>query len=137
MQANRPRGTSPELALQLALKRARLRFLTDAAPEAELKCKADIVFRKARVCVFVDGCYWHGCPRHFALPKTNSAWWLEKVTDNKLRDRRKRAALRRFGWVVIRVWECELTAKRIDRTMTRIISVLGTRATVSRKTTVR
>jgi DNA mismatch endonuclease (patch repair protein) len=71
-------------------------------------CKADIVFRRAGLCVFVDGCYWHGCPKHFRTPKVNAAWWNEKIADNRSRDRRKTAALRRRGWTVIRIWEHEL-----------------------------
>jgi DNA mismatch endonuclease (patch repair protein) len=124
MQANRSRGTRPELVLQLALRRAGLRFQTDVAPEPALRCKADFVFRKVRVCVFVDGCYWHGCPRHFALPKTNAAWWLEKIADNQRRDRQKRAQLRKLGWTVIRVWECALTPQRTRRTSARIVRAI-------------
>ena len=121
MQANRPRGTKPELAVRMALKQVGLRFRTDIAPEASLKCKADFVFRKAGVCIFVDGCYWHGCPRHFVPPKTNFAWWREKIADNRRRDRHKRIQLRKMGWTVIRIWECALTPQRIERTTSRVI----------------
>ena len=55
--------------------------------------------------MFVDGCYWHGCPRHFAVPKQNSAWWTEKIDDNRTRDVRRTAELRDRGWMVIRLWE--------------------------------
>ena len=121
MQANRSRGTKPELALGTALKQVGLRFRTDIAPEASLKCKADFVFRKVGVCIFVDGCYWHGCPRHFVLPKTNTAWWQEKIADNRRRDRHRRVQLRKMGWTVIRIWECALTPRRIGRTISRVI----------------
>jgi DNA mismatch endonuclease, patch repair protein len=126
MQANRSRGTKPEIALRRALKQVGLRFSTDVAPKVSLKCKADFVFRKAAICIFVDGCFWHGCPRHFAPPKTNTAWWQEKIADNRRRDRNKRVQLRKLGWTVMRVWECELTAHRIRQTTARIVrTVVG------------
>src|SRR4051794_13269539 len=71
MRAIPSRDTAPEIALRKALHRNGLRFRVDVAPVSELRCKADIVFRSARVCVFVDGCFWHGCPDHFSLPKAN------------------------------------------------------------------
>lgn len=125
MQANRSTGTKPELALSAALRRQGLSFRKGVAPDPSLKCKADLIFASARVCVFVDGCYWHGCPRHFKLPKTNARWWKRKVIDNQLRDRRKRVALRRRGWTVIRVWECNTTTeKKLKQTVNRIYRVL-------------
>lgn len=109
MQANRSRDTNPEIQLRAALHRTGLRFRKDARALARVRCaKADIVFPRAKVCVFVDGCFWHGCPKHFAAPKTNRAWWSEKIADNRLRDRRKTRQLRRAGWTVLRFWEHEL-----------------------------
>jgi DNA mismatch endonuclease (patch repair protein) len=65
----------------------------------------DIVFTRARIAVFVDGCYWHGCPKHASIPKTNTQWWLEKFRENKARDRRKDRELRRAGWLPLHIWE--------------------------------
>jgi DNA mismatch endonuclease (patch repair protein) len=69
--------------------------------------RADIVFVGARVAVFVDGCFWHGCPDHCVRPKANAAWWREKIATNRRRDAETNAALSRLGWCVIRVWEHE------------------------------
>ena len=70
------------------------------------------MFRRPRVCVFVDGCFWHGCPRHFRLPKTNSEWWAEKIRDNMERDVRKTGELQDRGWEVIRVWEHDVAGSQ-------------------------
>ena len=120
MQANRSVDTSLERLLRSALHCRGLRFRKHANVDASLKCRADVVFRQARVCVFVDGCYWHGCPKHFRPPKTNTAWWREKITDNRRRDRNKSAALERRGWTVIRIWEHELSPKQISKFVDRI-----------------
>ena len=68
----------------------------------------DLVFRSERVVVFIDGCYWHGCPKCGHIPKTNATYWRQKITRNTTRDRRNRATLRRAGYSVIRIWEHEL-----------------------------
>jgi DNA mismatch endonuclease, patch repair protein len=72
----------------------------------------DFVFRTSRVCVFVDGCFWHGCPRCYRRPKSNQEFWDAKVRGNVLRDRRVNRALRQGGWRVVRVWEHELTKRK-------------------------
>jgi len=105
MQANVGRETGIEQTLRCALHRNGLRFRKDAAPVCALRCKADIVFTRFKVCVFVDGCFWHGCPKHFRPPKANRAWWLEKIRDNRARDRRQSALLAYHGWTVLRFWE--------------------------------
>jgi len=73
-----------------------------------LRVKPDFVFRKARVTVFVDGCFWHGCPRHATWPANRAAWWRRKIKGNQTRDRLVNRTLRRAGWRVIRIWEHEL-----------------------------
>lgn len=70
--------------------------------------KPDFIFRKQRVAVFVDGCFWHGCPRHGTKPASNRAFWRKKFTANKARDQRVSRELRRQGWCVLRIWEHEL-----------------------------
>lgn len=73
-----------------------------------LRVRPDFVFRKERVAVFVDGCFWHGCPKHCRMPAGNRAFWRKKLTANRERDRRVNRELRRAGWRVVRIWEHEL-----------------------------
>jgi DNA mismatch endonuclease (patch repair protein) len=80
----------------------------------------DFVFRAAKLALFVDGCFWHGCPRHSSMPVNNRAYWLPKLARNKARDRAVTRTLRAAGWRVLRVWECGLTAKRQAATLRRI-----------------
>jgi len=95
---------------------------TSAKNRSTGKVKPDFVFPRLRVAVFVDGCFWHGCPKHGTSPKTRASFWLAKITGNKARDRRVNSALRKRGWTVIRIWEHELSrkneAKLIQRLMT-------------------
>jgi DNA mismatch endonuclease (patch repair protein) len=87
--------------------------------------KPDFVFRARKVAVFVDGCFWHGCPRHGRTPKTRIAFWTAKLARNAQRDRIVTRTLRRSGWRVVRVWECGLSCKRAIRTMARIAGALS------------
>ena len=70
--------------------------------------KPDFIFRKERLAVFVDGCFWHSCPTHGTVPATRRAFWIKKFAGNKARDRRVNRELRRLGWRVLRLWEHEL-----------------------------
>jgi len=107
MLANRGRDTAPELRIRSLVHRFGLRFRVDTRPLPLLRRTADLVFRPVKVAVFVDGCYWHGCPEHFVQPKTNSEFWKEKIGRNIERDRDTDSMLRDAGWTVIRVWEHE------------------------------
>ena len=69
------------------------------------RVKPDFVFRQVRLALFVDGCFWHGCPKHATKPRNNAAFWKKKLAGNKTRDRLVNRALRRAGWKVVRVWE--------------------------------
>ena len=111
------RGT--ELAL-IALFRAH--GLTGWRRRQAVFGKPDFVFRARKVAVFVDGCFWHGCPRHGTRPKTNASFWSEKIRKNKARDRLVNATLRRSGWKVVRVWEHELRRKNAARLAARLQS---------------
>ena len=91
----------------------------------ELFGKPDFVFRKERVAVFVDGCFWHGCPVHGRIPKTNKKFWREKITRNMARDRKVSRTLRGLGWSVLRVWEHALATKTTPATIRRILRALG------------
>ena len=120
MQANRGRDTSPELALRRLLHAAGLRYRIHSQPLRGVRRRADVVFGPARVAVFVDGCFWHGCPEHGTLPKTNSDYWVPKLERNVERDRETDGLLRAAGWVSIRVWEHEdpqVASRRIVRTV--------------------
>lgn len=82
--------------------------------KSKLLGKPDFVFRRARVAVFVDGCFWHGCPTHCRLPTTRRAYWTNKIAKNMRRDRNIRAALRRGGWTVWRFWEHEIRSPSVE-----------------------
>lgn len=107
MQAAKPRDTAPEKALRSALHSKGLRFRIDQKPIKELNRKADIVFRSVKVAVFVDGCFWHGCPIHGTQAKTNAEFWKNKIEQNQVRDLDTNEQLKKAGWRVVRVWEHE------------------------------
>ena len=107
MQGNRSRDTKPELALRSLLHRRGLRYRVAARPLPDVRRTADIVFTRARVAVFVDGCFWHCCPRHYRQPGSNVDYWRGKARRNVERDRETDAMLCAAGWAVVRVWEHE------------------------------
>ena len=122
----------PERTLRKAFTKAGLQFAQNVRPIQGMRCTADFLFPSGQLCVFVDGCFWHGCPRHFTPPKRNRSWWKEKIEDNKARDKRQRSSLRLAGWRVIRVWEHDLV--KIGRVLSRIRRAL-THDRSERKTT--
>ncbi|MCX4519995.1 very short patch repair endonuclease [Streptomyces anulatus] len=105
MQANRGRDTGPELALRSLLYAAGLRYRVNTRPLPELRRTADVVFPRERVAVFVDGCFWHGCPEHSRPAKANARAWSAKIEGNRARDAETNALLRSAEWTVLRVWE--------------------------------
>lgn len=108
MRANRSRDTGPERAIRAALHRDGLRFRKDLRFLANGRLvRPDVVFTRARVAVFVDGCYWHRCPIHATDPKSNAEFWRAKFARNVARDRCDDQALRTAGWTVLRFWEHE------------------------------
>ena len=120
MRGNRKRDTRPELAVRRIVHGRGLRYRVAARPLADRRWTADLVFRRARVAVFIDGCYWHGCPDHFSPPSTNKGYWGPKIAGNRARDAEVDAALRAAGWSVVRAWEHEDprdVAERVDRTV--------------------
>lgn len=84
----------------------------------------DFVWYRQRVALFVDGCFWHGCPRHRSMPTSRVEYWSAKLARNINRDRNVAAELRARGWMVIRVWECALSQRRQRATLRRIIKAL-------------
>ncbi|WP_218835048.1 very short patch repair endonuclease [Streptomyces sp. Tue6028] len=115
MRANRSRDTKPELALRSLLHRTGLRYRVDIPPLEGVRRRADIVFVKDRIAVFVDGCFWHGCPEHMRSSKKNAAAWTAKLEGNRARDAETNELLRAAGWTVIRVWEHEDPAEASHR----------------------
>ena len=107
MQSNKSRDTKPELALRSAVHALGLRYRVGAKPLAGLRRTADLVFPTAKVAVFLDGCFWHGCPEHHTIAATNAKFWADKVSGNRARDRDTDARLEAAGWASVRVWEHE------------------------------
>lgn len=107
MQSNRGRDTKPELALRSAVHALGLRYRVSGRPLPEIRRTADMVFPSARVAVFLDGCFWHGCPDHHTVAATNARFWADKVAGNRARDRDTDRRLTDAGWTSIRVWEHE------------------------------
>ncbi|WP_329399202.1 very short patch repair endonuclease [Streptomyces melanogenes] len=107
MQAIRSRDTKPERLIRSLLHARGLRYRVAAKPLPGLRRTADVVFRPAKLAVFVDGCYWHGCPEHYVPPKTNPGYWSDKVARNMARDRDTDQQLKEAGWTVLRFWEHE------------------------------
>ncbi|MYS73419.1 DNA mismatch endonuclease Vsr [Streptomyces sp. SID5926] len=107
MRANRGKDTAPELALRRLLHASGLRYRVDARPVPQVRRRADLVFPGVRVAVFVDGCFWHGCPEHYRPATRNAEFWQEKIEGNRSRDRETNEIFRAAGWSVIRVWEHE------------------------------
>jgi len=92
--------------------------------------KPDFLFRRNRLALFVDGCFWHGCPKHCKIPVGNRAFWKKKFAANKARDRRVNRALRRLGWQVVRIWEHDL-AKRREACVQKIQDVMNSSCSYS------
>ena len=107
MQATPRRDTAPELALRRRLHALGLRYYVDRQPLPSCRRRADIVFPRLKLVVFLDGCFWHLCPKHGSWPKANAGWWRTKLLANRERDRETDLRLRRAKWTVIRIWEHE------------------------------
>ncbi len=111
----RRRDTAPEIALRRELHRRGARFYVDCAPIRGLRRRADLVFPRRRVAVYVDGCFWHRCPEHATDPKNNAQWWADKLAGNVVRDRDTDTRLSAAGWMVVRVWEHESPVTAADK----------------------
>ena len=107
MRSTRRRDTSAELSLRSAVRRLGLRYRVDVSPLEGSRRRADIVFGRERVAVFVDGCFWHSCPVHGTQPKQNHDWWEAKLEANRRRDESSNRELTEAGWLVMRFWEHE------------------------------
>lgn len=119
MQANRSRDTGPEMAVRRLIHAAGLRYRVACPPLVSLRRKADIVFTRQHIAVFIDGCFWHGCPEHGTREfKTNAEYWTPKIARNRTRDEQTTQTLGAAGWTVLRFWEHEEpreVAQRIEQ----------------------
>lgn len=108
MKGNQSRDTRPEVAVRSALHRRGLRFRKDYLLRVDgRRYRPDIVFTRQRVAVFLDGCFWHGCPKHGRTPRANNTYWSAKLARNVARDRQNDEALKDADWQVVRLWEHE------------------------------
>jgi len=105
MQATGQRDTPAEVELRSRLHRRGLRFRVDHPVPGATRGRPDIVFPTEKVAVFVDGCFWHSCPEHATVPRSNHEWWVAKLEANSERDRRHTRELEGSGWTVLRYWE--------------------------------
>lgn len=115
MKSQKQRDTKPEIELRSCLHTMGYRFRTDMIPIPGMKTRADIAFPRVKVAIFVDGCFWHSCPKHGTMPKQNSKWWQQKLAANSLRDRETDDRLGRAGWTVVRIWEHEKPSEAAKR----------------------
>jgi DNA mismatch endonuclease (patch repair protein) len=111
----RRRDTAPELELRSELHRRGLRYRVDRRPLKGVPSRADLVFGPAKVAVYVDGCFWHSCPEHGTMPRSNEAFWQQKLARNRERDAKVNALLAEAGWTVVRIWEHEEIGPAADR----------------------
>ncbi|MGP3707806.1 very short patch repair endonuclease [Gordonia paraffinivorans] len=105
MSRQKSRDTAPEIAVRRRLHARGIRYRIDVRLESDMRTRADIAWRSLQLAVFIDGCFWHGCPEHATRPAANRDWWANKLETNVARDRRTDEALRERGWVVRRFWE--------------------------------
>jgi DNA mismatch endonuclease, patch repair protein len=115
MKAQRERDTGVERSLRSVLHARGLRYRLHQRVIPGTRREVDLVFTKARVAVFVDGCFWHACPEHATWPKANAGFWRAKIEENVRRDRDTDERLRSAGWLVLRVWEHEAPDAAAER----------------------
>jgi DNA mismatch endonuclease (patch repair protein) len=122
------RGHSNKATELALIKILRAHRITGWRRRRPLFGKPDFVFARERLAVFVDGCFWHCCPKHGKTPKSNRTFWKRKLSANKKRDGLVNGTLRRQGWKVVRIWECHLAKSEIwqDRTKTmKLLRLIG------------
>ncbi|ANZ38063.1 very short patch repair endonuclease [Lentzea guizhouensis] len=122
MSKQKSRDTQIEVELRRALFAAGLRYRVHRRPVKGVRREADIVFISAKVAVFVDGCFWHGCPEHATWPKNNAEFWRTKIETNRRRDLDTDEKLADAGWLAVRVWEHESAADAAARVHEVVLS---------------
>jgi DNA mismatch endonuclease (patch repair protein) len=126
MSRIRAKNTKPETSLRSALHLRGLRFRIH---RNDLPGSPDIVFPRHKIAIFIDGCFWHGCPKHGVHPRTNRKFWVDKIEANRKRDRRASRELRKLGWRVIRVWEHD-----VKRDVSRVLRSIESAVISAEKT---
>ncbi|MDN3293725.1 very short patch repair endonuclease [Streptomyces ficellus] len=124
MSRQTARDTTPELAVRKLLHAAGLRYRLHVKVPGMPRRTIDIAFPGPKVAVFLDGCFWHGCPEHATHPKANAEWWRAKLEKNMARDRETTEHLHAEGWTVLRFWEHErpeVVAQMVSRTRDALI----------------
>jgi DNA mismatch endonuclease (patch repair protein) len=114
------RDTKPELALRQALHARGYRYRVNYPVPGQRRRTIDIAFTRARIAVFVDGCFWHSCPDHGTRPRSNASWWFTKLAVNRARDEQVNSQLKELGWCVVRIWEhdnVEVAVRKVARAM--------------------
>lgn len=114
MSRARRRDTKPEMLIRREAHHRGLRYKVDTPLPGLPRRRADMVFAGPRVMVFVDGCFWHSCPDHISIPRSNHDWWVQKLDANRARDRETDAHLTGLGWTVLRFWEHEDPLDAVD-----------------------
>lgn len=120
MSRIRGRDTKPEIAIRRLLFASGWRFRVHYRTPGGL---VDVAFPKLKVAIQIDGCFWHCCPSHGVMPKSNRSFWSEKLAQNKLRDKRQQRVLKALGWQLLRIWEHSVE-EELSRTVESIVSVL-------------
>jgi DNA mismatch endonuclease (patch repair protein) len=124
MQSNRRRDTTPELAVRRLLHRAGERYRVDFPVTAQgRRVRVDIAFPRRKLAVFVDGCYWHGCPTHGTIAAKNRDYWVAKIAENRRRDAEQAAALTGADWAVLRIWEHEPATEAVKRILGALAAI--------------
>lgn len=124
MQGTAQRGNRSERRLRSALHIKGIRFRNHYRIAVLPRRSIDIALVGVKIAIFIDGCFWHGCPRHGTMPKSNRAWWKTKINTNQLRDRDTNIELRKAGWKVMRIWEhqpVEVVVLRIIRMRSAVL----------------
>lgn len=118
------KDTRPEILLRKALWARGLRYRKHVRMG---RMRPELMFARAKIMAFIDGCFWHGCPKHYTEPASNASFWREKIQRNQQRDKMANQALEADGWTVIRVWQCEVY-KELEKVVARVIdTVMGTK----------
>ena len=126
MSRIRGKDTKPEMVVRKYLHANGYRYRLH---DKRLPGKPDIVLPKLKIVIFVHGCFWHGhknC-KYFVVPKTRTEWWLDKINGNIDNDKSKQAAIKKLGWKVINLWECQLKPQKVQHTLNRLVSKLARR----------
>ena len=137
MRRQRRRDTGPELELRKAIRSHGFGYRIHIRPRSDVSREADIVFVGSMVAVFVDGCFWHGCPEHATWPRSNAGFWRDKIERNRERDLETDRLLGDAGWKVVRVWEHETTLLAVERVLAAVVSRRGQHAPRSDQSGVR